>query len=289
MDREELKTRIYSKIDELPTLPVVIPRLLRLMESGRSSAADVTKAISQDPALASRILRVSNSAYYGFSRRIASLERAVALLGFNMVKSLALSIGVIRGLPSGKGSPSFSREGLWVHSLAVATAMKELGGRLGKRDADGYLFIVGLLHDIGKVVLDQFFSELFRQALEEARDPGGMGLHVAERRVIGFDHGEVGGMLLTRWNFPRKIVAPISAHHLDEVPEGTSATDVAMLRIADVLPRELGLGESDDVALTGVRQDDIELLELGERDLLGLEEKLRGIEDEIHAFSSAIG
>ena len=289
MDREELKTRIYSKIDELPTLPVVIPRLLRLMESGRSSAADVTKAISQDPALASRILRVSNSAYYGFSRKIAGLERAVALLGFNMVKSLALSIGVIRGLPSGKGSQPFSREGLWVHSLAVATAMKELGAKLGRRDADGYLFIIGLLHDIGKVVLDQFFNELFRRALEEAGGPDGVELYVAERRVIGFDHGEVGGMLLTRWNFPGEIVAPISAHHLDEIPEGTSAADVAMLRIADILPRELGLGGGDGVAPARVRREDIELLELGEKDLLEVKEKLRGFEDEIHAFSSAIG
>jgi HD-like signal output (HDOD) protein len=91
MDEEVIKNHIYAKVDELPTLPAVVPKLLSLMEDAGSDIAQVTHVISQDPALTSKILKVANSAYYGFPKRIDDLERAVALLGFNMVKSLALS------------------------------------------------------------------------------------------------------------------------------------------------------------------------------------------------------
>ncbi|MCK4816687.1 HDOD domain-containing protein, partial [bacterium] len=216
MEKDELRAKIYSKIDELPTLPTVIPKLLSLMDGSKSNAADVTEAISRDPSLTSKILKVSNSAYYGFPQGISSLERAVALLGFNMIKSLALSMGVLSSLPSGSKFPHFSQEGLWIHSLAVATAMKELGQRFGAGDDRDYLFIIGLLHDIGKVVLDQFFGELFQQALEEAQNLEKARLYMAERKVIGFDHGEVGAMLLKRWMFPDMIVNPIAVHHQTE-------------------------------------------------------------------------
>jgi len=95
MEKNELQAKIYSKIEELPTLPVVLPRLLSLTADEKAGAAHLADAISSDPALTSKILKVSNSAYYGFSQEISSLERAIPLLGFNMVRSLALSISVI--------------------------------------------------------------------------------------------------------------------------------------------------------------------------------------------------
>ena len=288
MDKNELRTKIYSKIDELPTLPAVLPKLLGLMESDRSNASDITDAISSDPALTSKILKVANSAYYGFSQEISDLEKAVVLLGFNMVKSLALSIGVIHSLPSGKKSPNFSQEGLWIHSLAVATVMQEFGKRYGKADDNGYLFIIGLLHDIGKVVLDQFFSDLFQQALEEAQNLGKAELHVSERRVIGFDHGEIAAMLLTRWRFPEVISNPIAVHHQTEIPEGTSANDVAMLRIADVLPQELGLGEEGNPVPPEIYEADLNALEIKEKELEDMRAYLNGVKDGIYALFSAM-
>ena len=239
MKKNELLVKIYSKIDELPTLPTVVPKLLNLMESTTSDASGITDAISRDPALTSKILKVANSAYYGFPQGIADLERAMVLLGFNMVKSLALSIGVLRSLPEGKKSSCFSQKELWFHSVAVATVVKELNKRFGQGDDHEYLFIVGLLHDIGMVVLSQFFSELFEQALEEAHDLKKIEFYLAERKVIGFDHGEVGAMLLERWRFPEVISNPIAVHHQPEKQEGSNTTDVAMLRIADALSHEL--------------------------------------------------
>ncbi|MBE9545926.1 MAG: HDOD domain-containing protein [Proteobacteria bacterium] len=288
MEKKELRAKIYSKIDELPTLPAVIPKLLSLTESDRSNASDVTDVIFRDPALTSKILKVANSAYYGFSQEISNLERAVALLGFNMVKSLALSIGVIHSLPSGKKSLNFSQEGLWIHSLAVATVMQEFGERFGKGDDKGHLFIIGLLHDIGKIVLDQFFSELFQQVLEETHNRGKAELYMAERRVIGFDHGEVGAMLLTRWRFPDMISNPIEFHHQTEIPEGTDANDVAILRIANVLPQELGLGDEGNPVSPEIDEEDLKILKMKEKELEDMRAYLHGARDGIYSLFSAM-
>lgn len=284
MEKDELRAKIYSKIDEIPTLPVVIPKLLALMESDKTDAADVADVISRDPALTSKILKVANSAYYGFSREISSLEKAVPLLGFNMVQSLALSIGVLRSFPAGKKSTRFSQQELWIHSLAVATVMKELGKRFGKGDDREYLFIIGLLHDIGKIVLDQYFEELFHGALEEAHNLGNIQLHQAEIRKIGADHGEVGAMLLTRWKFPDKIYNAIAVHHQTEIPEGTNPEDVAMLRIADVLAHELGLEAGGNPMVPEIHDADLKLLEMDEHQLKDIRIRLLNLKDGIYDF-----
>jgi putative nucleotidyltransferase with HDIG domain len=282
MEKDKLREKIYSKIDEIPTLPIVIPKLLSLIESDKSNVADIADAISRDPAMTSNILKVANSAYYGFSKGISSLEKAVSLLGFNMVQSLALSIGVLRSLPAGKKSTHFSQQGLWIHSLSVATVMRELGKRFGKQEDTEHLFIIGLLHDIGKIVLDQFFSELFWLALEEVHNLGNVELHEVERRVIGFDHGEVGAMLLTRWKFPDMICNAIAVHHLSEIPEGMYAKDAVMLRIADVLPQELGLGEGGNPMSPKIHDTDLMFLEMDEKQLEDIKSYLFDLKDGIY-------
>ncbi len=288
MNRDELRAKIFSKIDELPTLPAVVPRVLDLMEGSRTNAADVTEAISRDPSLTSKMLKVANSAYYGFPQGISDLERAVALLGFNMVKSLAISMGVINSLTSKKKSDHFSMEGLWIHSLAVATVMKELGRRVGKGDDSEHLFIIGLLHDIGKVVLDQFFSELFQQALEEVSVSETGTLYAAERKVMGFDHGEVGAMLLKRWMFPKVIVDPIAVHHDTQIPEGTNAVDLAMLRVADTLPHAVGLGDHGNPTLSEVQEADLAVLQMKVEALEDMKAFLEDAKEGIYAFFGAM-
>jgi putative nucleotidyltransferase with HDIG domain len=288
MEKDELRRRIYSKIEELPTLPAVLPKLLGVIEEAGANASDIADVIVRDPALTSKILRVANSAYYGFQQKISSLDQAVPLLGLNMVKCLAMSIGVIRGLPSHKNSAGFSWEGLWVHSLAVATVMQALGKRSGKTDQSDYLFVVGLLHDIGKIVLDQFFSDLFQAALEAAGGREYPALHVEERRIVGLDHGEIGAMLLRRWKFPDMISDPIAVHHRGMTPDSLNEVDVAMLRIADSVPRQIGLGEGGDPLSAEDRDRYLERLNMTEEDLAGLRDNLERLRDGIHAFYGAM-
>jgi putative nucleotidyltransferase with HDIG domain len=287
MEREALRTKIFSKIDELPTLPVVLPRLLNLMESENSDAFHIAQAISHDPALTSKILKVANSAYYGFSQEICSLDRAIPLLGLNMVRSLALSIGVMAGLPNGDGeSTHLSREGLWIHSLAVATAVRELAKKTGENNE--HLFVVGLLHDIGKIVLDQFFNEPFGRALEAVRDQKDPSLHVAERNIIGMDHGEIGDMLLKRWKFPAVISDPISVHHQTVIPEGINQKDVALLRVADTLSKTVGFGNPESFGYPETHSEDILMLGLDEQGLAEMKDYLTEAKDGIVDFFGAL-
>jgi putative nucleotidyltransferase with HDIG domain len=288
MEKDELRAAIFSKIDELPTLPTVVPKILNLMEGSQSNASDVTEAMSKDPALTSKILKVANSAYYGFPQGISDLERAVALLGFNMVKSLAISMGVLNSLSSGSKGSRFSMKGLWIHSLAVATAMKELGQRHGKSAEGDHLFILGLLHDIGKVVLDQFFGNLYEQTLNAVEQDETMRLYEAERKVVGFDHGEVGAMLLKRWMFPEVMVNAIAAHHQRELPANTDAADLAMLRIADTLPQALGLGNQGNPSIDKIQDADLAVLRMAPKEVEAVKAFLDDAKDGIYAFFDAM-
>jgi putative nucleotidyltransferase with HDIG domain len=287
MEKDALRRKVFSKIDELPTLPVVLPKLLNLMESEKSDASDIARAISHDPALTSKVLKVANSAYYGFSREIASLDRAIPLLGLNMVRSLALSIGVMAGLSNGGGkSAHLSREGLWIHSLAVATAMQELSKKTGGNSE--HLFVVGLLHDIGKIVLDQFFNQEFGRALEAAANGKDLSFHVAERNIIGMDHGEIGDMLLKRWKFPPVISGPISVHHQTEIPDGIHLKDAVLLRVADTLSKTVGFGNEEFSDYPETHEEDIKTLELDERDLSEIMAYLIDAKDGIVDFFNAL-
>jgi len=288
MEKNELKARIYSRIDELPTLPAVIPRLLALMDDPKVGTREITEAISHDPALTAKILKVANSAYYGFSQEISSLDRAIALLGFNMVRSLALSVGVIKAMPRKKDSGFFSTEGLWIHNLAVGTAVKMMADRFGKGEEAEHLFVVGLLHDIGKLVLDQFFSDDFTRVLEQVNAEDGMQLHEMERKNIGLDHGEVGGILLERWKFPGIIRMPIALHHREDFPENIDLSDFSMLKISDALVQQMALGKSGNGSPPQVPEADMKRLGIDQKEIGEIKDQMEPARDGIFAFFSAI-
>jgi putative nucleotidyltransferase with HDIG domain len=287
--QEDLKVKIYSKIDELPTLPTVLPKLLNLMENNKSGASDVADVISNDPALTAKILKISNSAYYGFMQEITSLDKAVPLLGFNMVKSLALSISVMNSLSSSRGGANFSNEGLWIHSLTVATAMTELNKRFGRQNTEEHLFVVGLLHDIGKIVLSLFFGELFEQALKEVVTSKGKRLNVAESEIIGMDHGKIGEMLLVRWKFPEIISAPIGVHHMQDNQDDSTSDDVIILIIANALAQEIGLGQEGNTVPPAIKDRHLQILGAKKKDLEDIKASLKKAEPGILAAFNAMG
>lgn len=288
MDKQTLKKAIYAKIDELPTLPVVVSRLLALLEDPEFDIGELTRLISQDPALTAKVLKVANSAYYGFAQEIDTPDRAVALLGINMLKSLVLSVGVVAALPKAKKSKQLDPAGLWLHSVAVAAVIREMAGRMGLSKEEDHLFVVGLLHDVGKIVLLHFFFDLYQEALEKAKLREDLPLYVAEREIIGVDHGDVGAMLLARWKFPPQVIKPIMAHHHHDVSVDSDPRDTAMLRLANQLPQLVGLGRDGNMAPPQVRQQDLELLGFDQADLEGLLEFTRASQEPIQSFYEAI-
>ncbi len=231
---------VYARVQTLPALPAVVPRILALAADPEVGAREITGVVSRDPALAADVLKVANSAYYGFRREIDSLDRAVALLGVNMVRSLAVSVGVARALPPAR-TEGFRQADLWVHSAAVTTAVRGLCRRAGRADGE-QLFLAGLLHDVGKVVLAHHFPGPFARALAAARADG-VPLPEAEQSEVGLDHAAVGGMLLDRWNFPEVLRSPVAGHH-----GGRADGAVALVAAADALARRAGIGDGGNPA-----------------------------------------
>ncbi len=289
MDNDRIVKKIYSKIEEVPTLSPVLQKIVALLGSSTSGAQEITDVVARDPAMTSKILKVANSAYYGFAQQVNTLDRAVAILGFNMIRSLSMSIGIMRALPPGKKSGRFSIERLWIHSLAVATLMKELAARCGRKEEGEFLFVVGLLHDIGKVVLDQYFDEEYQQSLEETGCLESISVCEAEVRCFGMDHGEVGSILLKRWNFPVAICSLVAQDHKTEIPEDINPSYVAMLHIADILAKEAGMGVSESIAASEISKSDIDATGLSSEDIDNARSYLIEAKEGIKLFFSSLG
>lgn len=281
MEKNGFRSKIYAKIDELPSLPTVIHQLMSIMEDPGTSAQDVRDIIAHDAPLTAKILKVANSAYYGFPQEISELERAIALLGFNMVKTLAISAGIINSIPNTTEQTGFSVQQLWIHSLAVGTGMKMFAEKCNRRENAESLFIAGLLHDIGKMVLNRFFPDHFARVLKNNEKDEGLFFYQKERETIGIDHGEIGAMLLERWKLPYDITDTVAFHHKPNIPEYINGSNVSILRLADAISHELDMGDSASTCPPPAEKADMEQSDINSAILeeikQGLDEKREGI------------
>lgn len=242
--------RFVKSIDNLPTLPGVVAKVTRLVEDPKASAADINNAIRQDIALSARILRLVNSSFYGFPRKIGSITHAVVILGFNTVRNVVLSAFVLDTFEA-KDLP-FGYRDFWIHSLGAAVASEHLARRRGMKDFDD-AFMAGLLHDIGKVVLHQYARDDFAEVLDVVKQKDCL-IMEAEREVLGMTHAEVGEMLLDEWHLPVKLVKSVARHH---DPAGADeARDLAsIVHVADIFVRALLVGNGGDARIPRASQE----------------------------------
>jgi len=192
---------------QIPTIPAVLVKILEVVGGERTGVKDLVAVVERDKALTGRILRLANSAFFGFSRNVATLSRAVMLLGFSTVKNLALGVKVWETLTGGTAHGEMEK--LWVHSSLVAAASRALARRLKLPDPEE-AFTAGLLHDMGKVILFTRFPSEYREILGKWTGDEGV---VAERGALGVDHSQVGGWLAESWSLPALIVDAASSHH----------------------------------------------------------------------------
>lgn len=240
---EERLKRIADEVVGLPTLPPMLARMNQLMMDPGASAADVAKLLSSDPALASKVLRVVNSAFYGLANRVATVTHAIVILGFNTIRNIVLGSSIFEQFKGDSGG-LFDRTQFWKHSIACGAAARALGRRLGQQHIEE-LFVAGLLHDIGKVVEDQHLHEQFVQALTIARDRDCL-LVAAEEQVLGVTHAEVGALLLGKWNLSKGMVEVVRCHHNPSVAAEGTRTATAIVHFADILARALRVGSGGD-------------------------------------------
>lgn len=235
-------SRVVSQIPDLPALPESVQEAMRLMESPSADASEISAAIERDPALTAKFLRLSNSSYYGLKRQVSSIRLAIVVLGMREVRNVLLGMAAFDAAHGhNQGDPLI--QDMWRHSLEVAALSKKLGAelRLGLQGED---FVAGLLHDLGKAVLNSQFGPRYRQMYRKT--PEGAALCESEHQAFGVNHAEVGAALLQHWSLPESLVDALWFHHAEnEMPlrEAKDPSLAAVVRLANLTSHDDFTGE----------------------------------------------
>lgn len=234
-----------AKIIDLPTISPVCARLEKLLARADVTADDVAGTIQLDPSIAARILQLANSAEFGLQRRIASIKEAVTMIGLKKVTAIVQAASTFEAIGRVEESPHFDRQQFWLHSIGTGAIAGVLAVRSGL-DVDQAL-VAGVLHDVGKVIMDGFFPDFFREALDKA-DAEHMPLLRAEAEVLPVTHEAVGRHLASRWELPARLVDVVGAHHSLAPERDDHLRLVQVVHVADAVCRQLGIGRAGDDA-----------------------------------------
>ncbi len=248
--------KIIKVVQELPALPVVANRVIALVNDPESGWSDISMVIEHDQSLTANVLKLANSAYYGFSHEIGTIKQAVSLLGFNTISQLVMCVSVL-DVFRGKDSVHFDLKQFWKHSIACAIASRIIARNSGYPKPD-IVFTAGLLHDIGKVVLDKFFPEDMEAVLRVV-EKYNICFFEAERQIMGLDHSVIGDWICRKWKLPLLILVAVKHHH--QSPEdriGLSLsrdTIVDIVRLSDYICRNQGIGSSGDSVIPDLEEN----------------------------------
>jgi HD-like signal output (HDOD) protein len=239
-DPQTIITEAVNGVSHIATLPEITLKIIQLVENPKSTAQDLNKLISNDPALVARILKVVNSAFYGLPGQIGSINRAIVLLGLNAVKNIVIAASLAKLFRGGRVSPQFSAKDLWTHSVAVGVMSKLIVARLNNSLPDE-AFLAGLIHDIGILVELQGLRDALVETAERASKETRRYVEI-ETEVVGVDHQALGAGLTTKWKFPRSFQYVTGYHHqpLALAPECRWLTCV--VHVADHVVAREGIG-----------------------------------------------
>jgi len=240
----EAARRVLAYVGGMPSLPTTVSKVLAVCNNPKTSPIDLDHVIQLDPVLMGRVLKLINSAYYGLGTQVTSLVRAIIMLGVNTVKNLALSRAVLDRVSSKKDFRALGMEGFWRHSLCVGVTAKLIAKRRGvdPKNLEEY-FAAGLLHDIGKIPLNNALAEGYVEAMSTA-DRERMSLRAAELRVLGMDHCEAGGIVSDNWRLSGAIADTVRWHHDLEGYSGDYPDVVRSVAVADYFANREDIGFS---------------------------------------------
>ena len=221
----------------------VVTRIISVINDPESTAKELVEIILTDPPLAANVLRLVNSAYCAPKNKIADIQQAVIFIGFEALKELALNQKVCEIFKRGLKINGYSRTYLWKHSVAVALFSKMIYRReFGQRGENGYA--LGLLHDLGIIIEDQFQNEMLIQALQTAAQ-NRIPLKDAEIETIGYDHAQIGMALAQDWKFPQELIFGIRYHHEPAAAPNGNADAAHVLHVANYYCQKNSIGYCD--------------------------------------------
>jgi len=199
---------IIGGLTDLPTLPQVASKIITLVDDPATSTQAINEVVTRDPAMAGKILRLVNSSYYGLMHKVSNLNQGIVILGFNVIRSIALSVSVFEVFKNAKSGNFFDKELFWKHSVCVGAVTRALAHLANLGVEDGTAFSIGLLHGIGKLVLDVCAPEMMQKVLDVATKKK-CGFDAAEKELGYPGYPACGAYLAERWQFSREMISAI--------------------------------------------------------------------------------
>ncbi|MGC9323140.1 MAG: HDOD domain-containing protein [Desulfomonilia bacterium] len=288
--RKDIFNRIRH-IEDLPTLPSVAMEVISLAQSPNVSIQQISEAIYRDPPLAAKVLKVGNSAFYRRGpRTIDTLHNAIILMGLTEVINITTSISIMTILPQGNGPEESIRAHFWDHSVATGLIARHIDRKLGMKSM-GKEFVGGLLHDIGKIILDEYFHDEFMQAhtmsLEQNRP-----IHETEKEICGTTHMEIGHFLAQKWNLPAYLADIVLWHHQPSMATFRDITSLISLANLLAKAKELSCGGDRMSFILSDEESWHILVERGYRmnelDLERITFEMEALRDEVNLYISTV-
>jgi putative nucleotidyltransferase with HDIG domain len=245
MKGDQLRRTLEGYIDKMPPLPTSVGKVLEICQKPNAQPNDLNRVISLDPVLLARVMKLINSAYYGLTQEVTSLVRAIIMLGLNTVKNLALSTAILGSLNTAHSKDAvLNLDGFWLHSLCVGVMAKHLARLRGvpTQDQETYFFC-GLLHDIGKVPLNNRTPEVYLEALQASVEQR-ISLVQAESQTLNFTHADAGALIIGAWQLSDDIKDVVSFHHAPVEYAGPHQDLVFTVLVADYFANIMEIGFS---------------------------------------------
>ena len=252
---EKKAALVLRHIERMPSLSPTVAKIMQVANDPTSSANDLNKVISLDPVLAAKVLKLVNSAYFGFSDKVTSTVRAIVVLGLNTIKNLALSTAALETM-SIKGQSAINMDDFWKHLLGTGVVCKLIARKIGigKNYLEDY-FLAGLMHDMGKIVLNRINPVGYKKVIDVCATKT-VDLQLVESRVFGINHAEIGELLGEKWGLQSQLIEALSKHHDPEAASEEHRKIVLAVYIANAFTKnqEVGFGGNTFIQQMGEGQ-----------------------------------
>lgn len=227
--------KLESVIHFIPPIPVIIVELLQALDDENSNMNNIARIIAKDPSMSMNVLKVANSAFYRLTHKVATVDHAVKMLGVKEIGMICVSCGAYQALKPPANIGTFDLKEFWKHSVATGIIARHICKEISIGEKNT-LYFGGLLHDIGKIVLDRFAHDVYRIVIDVTHEEC-IPMIEAEKKIIGESHETIGGLIMEKWKFPQ-LLADMARHHhsLASCPE-TSLASVAVCALADQMAR----------------------------------------------------
>ncbi len=279
--KDKIIELVKSSNTDLPTLPVIVNNILSAASKESTSTEDLAKIISNAPGITNKLLRLANSIYYGQRTRVATIKRAILVIGFEEIIGIVTGMSVLSSFADKKSGLSLDMKALWIHCIGCATAAKDIANRTNPGIAKK-IFVPGLLHDMGKIIFSVYFKKEYRNVKAKAMERR-IPLYRTEPDIFDMNHAVLAGLLMKRWNFPPEILLPCRFHHNPESCPVSFRHHALIINLADYLCQKANIGHSGNPVPVAVKNSP-QKTGISETVLMMIIDQLRRKEKEIKEF-----